>query len=89
MIMITGNDWWFMIHCWWLPVPYCSKVYHHLLVINYGQFVIEDWRLKIDDDWIINYLTLLIRNPSAQCVDPWHFLVDPDPDLDPRIHASY
>jgi hypothetical protein len=20
--------------------------------------------------------------------DPWHFGVDPDPDLDPRIHAS-
>jgi hypothetical protein len=25
---------------------------------------------------------------SNNVADPWHFCVDPDPDLDPRIHAS-
>jgi hypothetical protein len=25
----------------------------------------------------------------SSVADPWHFGVDPDPDLDPRIHASY
>jgi hypothetical protein len=26
--------------------------------------------------------------PVSSVADPWHFGVDPDPDLDPRIHAS-
>ncbi len=25
---------------------------------------------------------------ETSVADPWHFVVDPDPDLDPRINAS-
>jgi len=27
-------------------------------------------------------------DPQSSVADPWHIVVDPDPDLDPRIHAS-
>ncbi len=33
-------------------------------------------------------LCLRFIGPVASVADPWHFGVDPDPDLDPRIHAS-
>jgi hypothetical protein len=29
-----------------------------------------------------------IKYEKCSVSDPWHFGVDPDPDLDPRIHAS-
>jgi hypothetical protein len=29
-----------------------------------------------------------LKWPQTSVADPWHFEEDPDPDLDPRIHAS-
>ncbi len=41
--------------------------------------------------WIITFLLRSHKKPQlfkTSVADPWHFGVDPDPYLDPRIHAS-
>jgi hypothetical protein len=37
---------------------------------------------------IYDILFYCILYPTASVADPCHFSVDPDPDLDPRLHAS-
>jgi hypothetical protein len=61
-------------------------------------FLLDSWRIRIrtniDRSW---FRRLKLTDPDSQrwkeplvtsVADPWHFGVDPDPDLDPQIHAS-
>jgi hypothetical protein len=61
--------------------PHCFK---DLFKYEERKYCTSELRIII----CLMFTNLPKRQQNTSAADPWHFVVDPDPDLDPRIHAS-